>query len=354
MGVASYWRKQVGLTQWSVSRATLYEIGTVLLAGASTHFISPLAAWAGTTWVGAATGTWLNSSGSMLAFGLLIYVMAMGRGRISAWLSHPVPVLLGEISFSLYLLHQILLRYYQINLSVFPVLPNMLSLAIFWTVVLLASYLMWSLIEMPCRRWMLGRGQKEIHGTKVMLQSWHSHLNLNRKTLSAAAVLTCLVVSINFTLENNPNRISEAEADSTTPNNLKSLVGTRFGDQFLLRGVGIVHKQEGLFIYLAWESLVKQDLTYTTRLYLTDIDGNNLFFASLKQPKTRTAEKSGALWGETMLLPADKLRGMESKLAIAVYQVSSDPLRVDRGNRDRDNHRLLIDLGDAAFPTSPQ
>jgi hypothetical protein len=131
-------------------------------------------------------------------------------------------------------------------------------------------------------------------------------------------------------------------------------VGTRFGNQFLLRGVGIVHKQEGLFIYLAWESLVKQELTYTTRLYLTDVNGNNLFFASLKQPKTRTAEKPGALWGETMLLPADKLRGMESKLAIAVYQVSSDPLLVNRGNRDRDNHRLLIDLGDALFPTSPQ
>jgi len=79
--VASYWRRQVVHTQWSETRATLYEIGVILLAVSSMHFISPMA----TTWAGSAGSAWLTSSGSMVAFGLLIYVMAMGKGRINTW-----------------------------------------------------------------------------------------------------------------------------------------------------------------------------------------------------------------------------------------------------------------------------
>lgn len=194
--IATYWRKKIEGTQWSAFRASMYEIGVIILVGASMHFMSPLAKWAYDTWPSPAASRWLVGSGSMFAFGLLIYVMAMGRGRLSAWLSHPIPVLLGEISFSLYLLHQILLRYYQANDANLPHLPNMISYAIFWTILLLASYLMWALIEMPGRRLMLGQGKNNMHGTKVMQESWHSHLNLNWKTMSAAIMLSCLIVSI--------------------------------------------------------------------------------------------------------------------------------------------------------------
>jgi hypothetical protein len=345
MFVASLWRKQVKETQWSESRATLYEIGAILLAVTSMHYTYVLTRYVGSTWLGPGTSYWLAESGVMFFFGLLIYIMAIGRGRISAWLSHPSMVLLGEISFSLYLLHYILLRYYVENTGLFPKLPNMLSLAIFWAVVLLASYVMWSLIEMPSRRLILGRGQKHMHGTKVMQQSWHSHFNLNRKTVSAAVALFCIVTSIYISLGNNPNRISETEANETTLNHMKYVVGTRFGDLFMLRGIRIVRQQEGLGIYFAWESLVEQELTYTTRVYLTDTYGKDLVFASMPQPKARAAEKQGAIWGDVILIPSDKLRGIERKVGITVYQDSSNPLLVDRGYRDRNNHRLLIDLG---------
>ena len=352
MVVASYWRIRVEHAQWSVSRATIYEIGAILLAIASLHYLSPLAQWAGATWLGLGTLQWLNLSGGMFAFGLLIYVMAIGRGRISALISHPVLVLMGEISFSLYLLHLILLTYYSSNLNLFPKLSNALSLAIFWITILLSSYVMWSLIEMPCRRLILGRRQKDMHGTKVMQQSWHTHLNLNRKTLSAAFILCCIVISIYISMGNNPKRISEDQADAITPNELKYVSGTRFGNLFMLRGIRIVRKPEGLVIFLAWESLIEEELTYTSRLYLTDVNGNNLFYANFRQPKTRNAEKQGAIWGDKVLIPADKLTGMERKLAITLYQVGSDPLPVDRGDRDWNGHRLLISLDGTINPAS--
>lgn len=347
MCVATYWRKQVGFVQWSESRATLYEAGAILLAGAFMYFTVPLSKWIGKTWAGSAASAWLGSSGSMLAFGLLIYVMAMGRGRIAAWLSHPMPVLLGEISFSLYLLHQILLRYYQANIAAFPVLPNMLLLAIFWVVLLLASYVMWSLIEMPCRRLILGRGQKNIHGTKIMQESWHSHLNLNRKTLSAAVVLTCLVTSIYFSLGEPMDRMSPSDADAMTNKEMQSAVGTQFGNIFKLRGVKVVRIQEGLNIEIAWESLVDQELTLTNSVHLTDELGNHISGGDYRQPMSRKTEKQGTIWRDLVFIPAEDLTGWESKLAIALFKKGGKFLPVDRGNRDWKGHRLLIDLGDA-------
>lgn len=196
--IASYWKSNIAAIQWGELRATLYEIGAILLVGASMHLTSPLAKWAHDTWMGPAASQWLIGSGSMLFFGLLIYVMAIGRGKISAWLSHPVLVLLGEISFSLYLLHNIFLRYYQDDLRTLPHVPNMIALATYWVILLLASYLMWALIEMPSRRLILGKNQSKMHGTQVMRKSWSTHLNLNWKTISVAIVLACLVTSINI------------------------------------------------------------------------------------------------------------------------------------------------------------
>lgn len=348
IGVASYWRKQAGNTQWSKSRATLYEIGAVLLVAASMHFIFPLETWIHLQW-GAAAASWLQSSGSVFTFGLLIYVIAMGRGRISAWLSHPVLVLLGEISFSLYMLHFILLQYYRVNFDVFPHLPNLLALAIFWILVLIASYLMWALIEMPCRRLLLGQAKRQIHGTTVMEKSWASHLNLNPKTISAAVIFICSITAIYFSM-GNIHRMSAADSDAMTPKELQSVVGTNFGNLFLLRGIKIVRKPEELLISLAWQNLIEQKLIYTNRLYLTDINGNILLIANLKQPLTRTAEKQGMIWWDSIAIPTDKLRGRESKLAIAIYQDNDDFLTIDRGERDWNNHRLLFNLVEAINP----
>ncbi|WP_250507680.1 acyltransferase [Caballeronia sp. GAFFF3] len=45
------------------------------------------------------------------AFAFAISVFAVGRGKISSILSHPLLVLLGEISFSLYMVHQLVFFY---------------------------------------------------------------------------------------------------------------------------------------------------------------------------------------------------------------------------------------------------
>lgn len=54
------------------------------------------------------------------------------------------------------------------------------------------------------------------------------------------------------------NRIGLSDVDRMIPNELRPVVGTRFGNLFMLRGLIIVRNKEGLFIDFAWESLVEQ------------------------------------------------------------------------------------------------
>lgn len=341
--IAFYWRKKIVSVQWSESRATLYEICAIIIAGASMHFVFYFVQWINLTWLGPAAAEWFSSSGSMFAFGLLIYVIAIGRGKITTYLSHPTLVLLGEISFSIYLLHQILLRAYDPYVTSLAHLPNALLLVIFWSVLLLSSYLMWALIEIPGRRFILGRDQGGIYGTKVMNESWCSNINWDRKKSWASSALICLVYFI-YTSLINTHLISAASADRMTPKELQYLVGTRFGNLFVLRGVNVEHKHEGMLIKIAWESLADQPVKYLNGIHLLGDSSDILAQADYPQPVNVNIEQNGTLWKDSIFISKEKLNGKERRLAIVLYQKTGEILPINQGNRDWDNHRLLINF----------
>lgn len=194
--VASWWASSRQRVRWSEWRATAYEIAAIAAVIGSMLLMPVLTDVCYEIFGGNAIYIWMTGSGSMFASGVLIYVIAIGRGRISAWLSRPALVLLGEISFSLYLLHQVLLRFYHGNMIAFPHVPSLLSFTIFWMVLLLSSYVVWALVEMPLRKLILGRGKETIHGTRAMRESWHRHLNWNRNTGLATVALVSIVAAI--------------------------------------------------------------------------------------------------------------------------------------------------------------
>ncbi len=94
----------------------------------------------------------------MFAFAFLIYVAAMGRGVVSGILQTPTLVLLGEMSFSMYLLHQIFIRLYENFNQQLPELTNVQWNAAYWSTTLAASYITLNVIERPCRRALLRFG----------------------------------------------------------------------------------------------------------------------------------------------------------------------------------------------------
>lgn len=96
---------------------------------------------------------YLNACGSFPAFGLLIGVLSFERGMVSRFLSMSWLVLLGEISYSIYLVHLTIFRFFSQNLPLFASLPKMVFYVAYWFAVLILSFIVWRVVEKPCQRW---------------------------------------------------------------------------------------------------------------------------------------------------------------------------------------------------------
>jgi peptidoglycan/LPS O-acetylase OafA/YrhL len=89
-------------------------------------------------------------AGSAWLFAILIAVIAAGRGIVGRILSERPLVVLGEVSFSIYMLHQILLKFFFVWLPRDAVSPLMFFSALLF--IASGSYLM---IEKPAQRFLM-------------------------------------------------------------------------------------------------------------------------------------------------------------------------------------------------------
>jgi peptidoglycan/LPS O-acetylase OafA/YrhL len=95
--------------------------------------------------------------GCFPAFGLLIGVLSFERGIVSRFLSVGWLVISGEISYSIYLVHLILIRWYMLNRSMFALVPKTMLYIAYWLAVLSLSFIIWRAVEKPCQRWIRSR-----------------------------------------------------------------------------------------------------------------------------------------------------------------------------------------------------
>lgn len=102
-------------------------------------------------------GLFLTPSGSCLAFALVIGCFASGRGLVGRALSIRPLVFLGEISFSIYMLHLILIKVFVTRLA-WPDVPE----AVYFGVLLALASASYFLVEKPGQRLLLGRAQTKI------------------------------------------------------------------------------------------------------------------------------------------------------------------------------------------------
>src|SRR5262249_51519004 len=79
-----------------------------------------------------------------LPFALVVPVMACQRGWVGRAMASRPLVLLGEVSFSVYLLHQVLIRWYLLHFQGLARWPAGLTYAVFWAVLLLLAHLVWA------------------------------------------------------------------------------------------------------------------------------------------------------------------------------------------------------------------
>ena len=92
---------------------------------------------------------WLAHSEACFAFALSVPIFAMSAGLVSRILSMSLLVLLGEISYSIYMLHQVFLAVVE---KEFPGLITRLSaagLGLLWSSIIAISYFTWKFFETP-------------------------------------------------------------------------------------------------------------------------------------------------------------------------------------------------------------
>jgi peptidoglycan/LPS O-acetylase OafA/YrhL len=121
---------------------------------ASTWAYGQLNQAAGGWLLGPGTATWCSQIGTFPAFALAILVFAYSRGRVSKILGLPIFVLLGEISYSTYMLHQTVLAF-AVKYALTAKVGLPLTLALVILVTYAASYAAWRWVENPARRWLV-------------------------------------------------------------------------------------------------------------------------------------------------------------------------------------------------------
>jgi peptidoglycan/LPS O-acetylase OafA/YrhL len=144
---------------------SLLEIGVI--AGAAYSIIdAPLSRLASGRFGLTGLDEWLAHCGSLPVFPILIVVVALRSGVISRFLGSRPIVLLGEVSYSIYLVHLGVYAVYVQHWMPAGLQPDYTGLAICLVVTLALSFAIWKLIETPARR----AARRAVDGGRL---GWH-------------------------------------------------------------------------------------------------------------------------------------------------------------------------------------
>jgi peptidoglycan/LPS O-acetylase OafA/YrhL len=148
--------------EWNRVQATMAEIGIVLLAVLTLRFCNVINA---TQWIGRAGALYVSHQGGLFVWAALILIFAFERGWISKMLSLPVAVRLGEISFSLYMIHTMVLSRFESYTKPLQTYPA-LSFFCYLAVCLAISYATFIGIEQPVRLLILSIAKRTVNADR--------------------------------------------------------------------------------------------------------------------------------------------------------------------------------------------
>jgi peptidoglycan/LPS O-acetylase OafA/YrhL len=148
VGIATgVWRRKLPSPRPGYGRGTVIQAGALALAlGANAFFASyPII-------ITLATAEFFLLFGATPFYGALLLALARYDGMISRGLSCPAVVYGGKISYSIYLFHQIFIRWHSDNLQVFTSVPMWCQYAGLLATTLIAAAAVHHVIERPARQ----------------------------------------------------------------------------------------------------------------------------------------------------------------------------------------------------------
>jgi peptidoglycan/LPS O-acetylase OafA/YrhL len=98
-----------------------------------------------------ASGEFLSHCALGLFFGLVVVCFAINKGLISKILRRRLFVVLGEISFSMYLVHQIIFRFYDMHRAMFESVSKEMIFPLLLISIFVFAYGIWRFVESPAQ-----------------------------------------------------------------------------------------------------------------------------------------------------------------------------------------------------------
>jgi peptidoglycan/LPS O-acetylase OafA/YrhL len=143
--------------EWTGRDATMLEV-TALALLAVTLATATQMQQASTAWLGTAGAYWLRNVGStLIPCSMLFIALALNKGFFARALDNRPMRFLGEVTFSIYMLHAVLLAYKSIH---YPNADPMIGFVVWFFVLMIGSIAMYKYVETPLRKLIVRLGAK--------------------------------------------------------------------------------------------------------------------------------------------------------------------------------------------------
>ena len=211
--------KQLKGHSTSIGIMTVLEVATMAVMLAYTCSIGPLTE--GMRAQGPylqAIHMWLLHSGNCLFIAAFILTCAFQRGLVSKFLSQKPFVWLGELSYSMYLIHATFLIFFERNQVALGGAHPLVCLGVFTALLFISSHLTFDFVEKPMRDLLNGTARKKQSATKFV----------NHKTiiiLVEVAILVGASLWIKDRIKQHNREHSRAQREQRMLNRTKPGVG---------------------------------------------------------------------------------------------------------------------------------
>jgi peptidoglycan/LPS O-acetylase OafA/YrhL len=283
---------------------------------------------------------WIQSAGVVcVPFALLIAALACGRGWLSRLLESKPLVLLGEISFAVYMLHPLLLAWFQQHAAAFDEVPRRWTYPAFWLLLLLGSHLLWAAVERPARVLLVGLWPKPGETGRVGAQAgrslWDRLAAPGRRWLLGEALLLAALLAPVLYLSARPTGrfVGPDDAFAVARAGSPEARDAHFGPGLVLRGAELKRTHSlDLRVKLVWQPLGEPPPGALVRVQLLDREGAVRYQCDRPLGDGRLLRPGKALWQQKELAPVWAVEDAEA-LAVSVFGPTAVLLPPDRGPR---------------------
>jgi peptidoglycan/LPS O-acetylase OafA/YrhL len=302
--------------------ATALEIATLVVVCLvnilSVHITSLTAGWASP-----AGAYWLQTCAPAIPCTIaLICIFSMEKGHVSTLLSNRGIVMLGNLSFGMYMLHAVMITYFGVN---FPQEQSLTLCLTYLACVWMAAHLMSELFEKPLRAAIMSGGNKVISHIAARLRKENEaqpapekkKKPVSRGWYAFMAAELAIFAGLIYVSLPTIHPVTKAELSSmveTTTSGVRDLV---LAPSLICRFATARAQKDSVSVNFAWEALKSENVNFAVTAILLDKDGNALTHIHYAQDGRYTRVKPGVIWLEknTLKLP-DAERAATVKVSV--------------------------------------